>query len=330
MSTPGDDRAWPVRGGLRRAEVWLVGSLAAMIALATLAGGLAGGEAVLGYLARLDAGLLAGLLALSLVNYLARLLRWQLFARALGLHAVGLAEGGLYYVAGFAMGVTPGKIGEALRLWLLRRRAGYRYHRTSAMLVADRLTDMVAMLALCGVGLFAFPDFLWTALPLAVAVAALVAAIAWPAPMLRTIGALYGRVRRWPRLFAGLRRALRHARECITGPTLPLVLVLSLVGWLAEAVALWWLLAALGADVGLLAAIFVFAFATFAGVATMLPGGLGGVEAGMIGLLTLLHVDLATAIVVTVVIRVTTLWFAVGLGFLALPVALRRSATGNG
>lgn len=329
MSTPGEPEATPVAGGVRRAEVWLVGSLVAMVAVATLVAGLAGGEEVLGHLGRIDGGLLAGLLGLSLINYVTRLLRWQLFARALGLHAVGLGEGGLYYVAGFAMGVTPGKMGEALRLWLLRRRAGYRYHRTSAMLVADRLADIVAMLALCGIGLLAFPDYVWTALPLALVVAAVVAAVAWPAPMLGAIGSVYGRIRRWPRLFAGLRHALRHSRRCITGPTLPLVLVLSLVGWLAEALELWWLLAALDADIGVLTAIFVFAFATFAGVATMLPGGLGGVEAGMIGLLALLDVDLPTAIVTTVVIRVTTLWFAVALGFVALPFALRRSGVSN-
>jgi uncharacterized membrane protein YbhN (UPF0104 family) len=43
----------------------------------------------------------------------------------------------------------------------------------------------------------------------------------------------------------------------------------------------------------------------------------------MIGLLSLHGVKLDTAIVATAVVRITTLWFAVLLGMIALPFALR-------
>ncbi len=42
----------------------------------------------------------------------------------------------------------------------------------------------------------------------------------------------------------------------------------------------------------------------------------------MVGLLVAAGVDLNAAIAATAVLRVTTLWFSVGLGFIALPVAL--------
>jgi hypothetical protein len=75
---------------------------------------------------------------LSIVNYIARALRWALFQRRLGIR---LAAGRtlLYYVAGFAMLISPGRIGEALRLWFLQHGHGYRYDRTTAMLIGDRL-----------------------------------------------------------------------------------------------------------------------------------------------------------------------------------------------
>ena len=55
----------------------------------------------------------------------------------------------------------------------------------------------------------------------------------------------------------------------------------------------------------------------------MLPGGLGSAEAVMLGLLTAADIPLPTALAATAIIRVTTLWFAVGIGFVVLPVALR-------
>jgi uncharacterized membrane protein YbhN (UPF0104 family) len=42
-------------------------------------------------------------------------------------------------------------------------------------------------------------------------------------------------------------------------------------------------------------------------------------------LTTTLDVPLDLSVAATAVIRVTTLWFAVALGFLALPVALRKA-----
>ena len=51
---------------------------------------------------------------------------------------------------------TPGKVGEALRLWLLERCHGYRYERTAPLLIGDRLGDAVAITLLCLRGLSAF------------------------------------------------------------------------------------------------------------------------------------------------------------------------------
>ena len=60
---------------------------------------------------RVPLALLPVLLALSLVNYAMRGLRWLIFSRALHL---GVPPGAnlLYYVAGFAMTPTPGKAGR--------------------------------------------------------------------------------------------------------------------------------------------------------------------------------------------------------------------------
>jgi uncharacterized protein (TIRG00374 family) len=45
-----------------------------------------------------------------------------------------------------------------------------------------------------------------------------------------------------------------------------------------------------------------------------MPGGLGGAELAMTGLLSLNNVPLADAIAASLVIRLATLWFAVGIG----------------
>jgi uncharacterized membrane protein YbhN (UPF0104 family) len=308
--------------GLRRAELWVLGAAVVSVGGFVLAALWAGGLEVLVHLGRLSGALLLGLLLLSLLNYGLRLIRWQLFSRRLGLD-VAWPRAALYYVAGFALTVTPGKLGEALRLWLLRRGHGYRYERTAALLVGDRLSDAAATALLCLAGLSAVAGHVGLALALAALVGSATALAFRPGPLLTGLAWTYGRVGRWPRLFARVRTALRQTARLgawsVFGPTL----VLALLGWLAECVALWWLLAVFGAPLAFGQAVFVFALAMLAGGLLMLPGGLGGVEVGMVGLLAALGIELDVAVSATAVVRATTLWFAVGLGFLALPLALR-------
>ncbi len=310
---------------MRRAGRWLVISAVLFVAL-LVAGGIAsgGGHDVLHLLGRLGPASVGALLGLSLLNYAARALRWHLFSRRVGVE-LSLGRDALYFVAGFALTVTPGKLGEALRLWLLRRGHGYRYERTASLLVADRLSDFAGIAFLCVVGAASFADRLAGAVAALLLVAAATVVLLNLRLTLRLVNAAYARVGRWPRLFARLRTMLRALARLASWRVYGLGLVLAVLGWLAEATALHLLLRVLGAHATLMQAVFVFTFSMLVGAVAMLPGGLGGTEVSMAALLVALGVQLDIAIAATAVIRATTLWFAVGLGFLALPLALRAA-----
>jgi uncharacterized protein (TIRG00374 family) len=140
---------------------------------------------------------------------------------------------------------------------------------------------------------------------------------------LRAVLLVYGMVGRWPRLFGAARGVVRKTSRLLDPRIFAVTSAMGVIGWLCEAFALHWLLIDLGADITLQQSIFVFAFAMLVGAVSMLPGGLGGTEATMFALLTLLNVPADTALAATMIIRLTTLWFAVGLGFVALPAAFR-------
>lgn len=318
-SRPGADAPF----AFGRIERWALFSALGFAVVAMLAGFIAGGPDALRHLGRVGPGLVATLLALSLLNYLVRILRWQMFTRASGL-VVPDGANGVYFLAGFAMSATPGKLGEAVRLWFLRRAHDLPYERTAGLMIADRLGDAAAasLLALAGLGgVFAGHG-------LAVAVAALaVAALSgvllaprWSVPLVTRAWQVVGRA---PRLFGSLRRMLQNMGRLGSPPLYLAGLALAIVGWGAEAYGLKLLLDAMGADVGTMQAVFVFCFAMLVGAVAMLPGGLGGTEVSMVGLLVALGVEVDVAIAATAIIRLTTLWFAVLVGFAALPLALR-------
>ncbi|MGQ9368826.1 lysylphosphatidylglycerol synthase transmembrane domain-containing protein [Azospirillum sp. ST 5-10] len=314
------------RAALTRAEHLTVATVAVSVAAFALAGVLAGWDEVVGPVSRLDPAVVGGMLGLSLVNYALRTLRWRLFEERLGIH-VPPVRTALYFAAGFALTATPGKIGEALRLWLLEKRHGVPYTRSAPLLIGDRVADANSVAALCLVGFAVFADQAWIGAVLLAGLVAGNAALMRPAALEALVGVAFRLLgRRGARLFAGARTALRRNVRLFAPRLFLTTLVLGCLGWLAESLAFHWLLTAFGTGTTLAESVFIFAFSMLVGAVSMLPGGLGGTEATMVALLVATGTDPATALAATAVIRLTTLWFAVVVGFAALPFALRGTA----
>lgn len=291
---------------------------------AAVVAGILGGGGMLRHLADVTPGLLGALLALSLVNYAARALRWHLFCRRLGL-TIPFGRSALQYVAGFALTTTPAKMGEALRLWLMARSDGVPYRRSIPLLVADRVVDLCAvgaLLLVSAAGASAHPVLVGVA---AAALAGTLLLGLRPGIGVAAVDALYGLSRRWTRRFAQLRGVARDTAALVSPGIFGAAMLLSVLGWLAECVAFALVLDALGADVGLATAVLAFSASMLAGALSFLPGGLGGAEAAMLVVLAAAGVPMEVAVPATVVIRVATLWFAVALGFAALAPAMRRA-----
>ena len=264
------------------------------------------------------------LLALSLVNYGFRGLRWHMFARRLGL-PTGYVQDMRHFLGGLAMSVTPGRLGELVRMRWLSRETGASFERTAPLMLVDRATDLAAMALILAVAVAFSASGIAGAVP--VTLAALVGAlIATRASLLRAVSdTAYRIVGRWPRLFVRIRNAARSLSH-FSGPfVMTLAALIGALGWLAEGYAFYLLLGWMGADTSLATAVAIFIFSTLAGGLTGAPGGIGGAEAAMVALLTLEGVTPQVSLPATAIIRLTTLWFAIAIGLVVFPLVEKLS-----
>ncbi|MEL7025751.1 MAG: lysylphosphatidylglycerol synthase transmembrane domain-containing protein [Pseudomonadota bacterium] len=294
--------------------------LGGLIALAAATGW----EETLEGLKSITAPQMAILLALSLVNYIFRGLRWYYFARRLEL-PTGFVQDLRHFLGGFAMSVTPGRVGELVRMRWIRRETGWSFERTAPLVLVDRASDLSSMALLLALALAFTTTGIGGAVPVVVLALAASFAITRPKPlrMLATLG--YRATGIASRLFARIRRAAASLEAFKSPFAMTFATILGVIGWAAEAVAFWLLLDWMGADISLGVATAIFIFATLAGGLTGAPGGVGGAEAVMVALLVLEGVPLEIAVPATLIIRVTTLWFAIGIGLLVFPFAERIS-----
>ncbi len=274
-------------------------------------------------------------LLLSSANYLLRFLKWELCLGWLDVRgsgpgdAPGLTRGRslLIYLAGLSMSVTPGKVGEVLRSYLLRLTDGVPFTRTAPIVIADRLSDLVALVVLSALGVSQFREYLPVVLVTLVLVIAGVVVLGTP----RLCRGLLAQLARLP----GLARISARAEALVDSSAALLrlrpLLVLSLIsvlGWGLECVGYWLIVRGLvGAEASLALCTFLWSTTTLIGALSFLPGGLGATEGSLAVLVARLAggVSQAAALATTLLIRACTLWYGELVGGLALAILIRSS-----
>lgn len=274
-------------------------------------------------------------LLLSSANYLLRFLKWELCLAWLdvrGHHpgdAPGLtrARSLLIYLAGLSMSVTPGKVGEVLRSYLLRLTDGVPFTRTAPIVVADRLSDLVALVILSAIGVSQFREYLPVVLVTLVLVIAGVVVLGTPR-LCRGLLALLARLPGLARISARAEALVDSSAALLRLRPLLLLSLLSVLGWGLECVGYWLIVRGLvGADASLALCTFLWSTTTLIGALSFLPGGLGATEGSLAVLVARLAsgVSQAAALATTLLIRACTLWFGELVGGLALAVLIRKA-----
>ncbi len=260
--------------------------------------------------------------ALAAGNYGLRIWRWHYYLRCIGV-SVPLFESSVVFLSGFVMSVTPGKVGEVFKSLLLYESRQISIVRTAPIVIAERLTDLVALVLLTAVGSLAFEHGIAIAGAGAVVVFGMLATFAY-----RPLGELcLGVLSRLP-VLSKVSPKLREAYETLLTMLRPTALLvgtfIAVLAWGLECAALY---AIVHGFAGIVlpwdAAIFAYSASTIIGALAMMPGGLGVTEAGMTGLLQKLGgpaMQPAVATAATILVRLATLWFAVAIGMVALAI----------
>ena len=267
--------------------------------------------------------ILPGLLALSLVNYIVRFLKWHYYLGRLEIE-LGYTDSVLIFLSGLMLSITPGKLGELIKAVLVKMRLGTRVSTVAPVVFAERLTDVMALVIISVLGALGHTGGQHAVLAGALVV---VAGLALVSSRPLVLGLLHRLAHlRWVgRNLERIELMYESAFALVSPVPLAIGTVLSLVAWGAECVAFGWTFAGFGHAVDLGSAAFAYAVSTLVGALSMLPGGLGTTEASLAAFAhRLFGAPEGVAGLAAIIVRLTTLWFAVGLGAVAMLAVSRR------
>ena len=123
----------------------------------------------------------AAALGLALANYVIRFVRWEFYLRR---QAVTVPRGAsaLVFGAGLSLAITPAKVGELVKSYLLRVLHDVPATRTAPIVIAERVTDVIALLALAVAGVAAYGIAVTLVISAVGVIAAGLVLLAWPRP----------------------------------------------------------------------------------------------------------------------------------------------------
>jgi uncharacterized protein (TIRG00374 family) len=194
---------------------------------------------------------------------------------------------------------------------------------TTPAVLAERLTDGLAMALLGGFGLLVFGDR-ELARVVGIAIAGMVAAVVIVQIRPLALFAI-GVGERMPvinRHASSLADFYESSYVLLRPRILIGAVAIGCVSWAMEGLAYYLVVLGVGGDPGLQTAagsLFVFSVAAIVGAVMATPGGLGGTEATLVALSqSVLDLGRAPATAASLIIRLATLWFGVGIGIVCL------------
>ncbi len=266
--------------------------------------------------------------ALAFGNYILRFFKWQYYLKVLEIENVGFVDSFLTFLSGFVLTISPGKVGEVFKSYVLFETHRVPMPKTAPIVVAERITDLIGVIVLIVIGSLGFHGGALVAAIGAGLVATLLAVIA----SRRASFAVIRFVEKLPGPFRKIGPKLEEAYASLTVLVKPKNLVLptllSIAAWSLECFALAVILFGFDAHVPIALSVFFYATSTLAGAIIPVPGGLGVTETGLREqMMTMGHVGEATSTAAMILVRFATLWFAVLVGFAALAIIKRRFPT---
>lgn len=265
------------------------------------------------------------LVGCSMLNYLLRFIRWQMYLSALG-HGLHWGLHLLYYLSAFALTATPAKAGETIRSMLLRPH-GIPYAHSLACFFAERLLDVIVVASLATLTVLVFHQYQSFVYFSMLGLFALLLFIRSPLPQ-RLSRYLLNRipVSRLRRLFEPVPDLLAAVQQFFSWTRLTGGYLIGMLAWGIQGLAFYFILHNLNADISLAVCMGIYAISLLAGAISFIPGGIGSTELAMGLLLASLGVDSSIVVAAPLISRLSTLWFAIFVGLLASSVLTRRQA----
>ena len=244
-------------------------------------------------------------------------LRWNLLLKNSDID-IPLKDNFMIFISGFALGVTPGKVGELIKSQLLKNKFNIPRTKTAPLVIVERFYDFfaIAVISLFGILVFEYSIYIFGILTIGITIFLIVTSS--EKIFLKFLNKIE-KIKFLKNFSNELPKSFNVIQKSTRGKIFPLSIILSVIFWFLDSMIAYLTLLSFGIDIiDYFVLMSIYTSSIILGVISFLPLGIGVVEGSLVGFLSLNGIEFHLATAIVVFIRFFTRWIGVMAGFIGL------------
>ena len=268
------------------------------------------------------------ILLLVTISWIPLIVKWHLLLKKNGIN-IPFRKNILIWLSGSALNATPGQLGGLIKSQLIKTLYDVPRTKTAPVVLVEKFYALTGGIIAGIIGIIILGmDF--NLVLFSIAILSVIFFLIYYRPVFQ-----YGlkRITKF-KFFSKYSDNIADSYEILrnsTGPGIASIcIVLSISYWILVSLAVYLTLLAFGIEgTSFLKTISIYTSSVVIGVISFIPGGLGITEGSLVGLFTLEGIDVSLALILSVIIRLVTLWYSVSIGFIGLKLSGGLSLSKN-
>ena len=257
------------------------------------------------------------IITLVIISWIIVYIRWNILLKIIQVkipHKVNFQ----IFLAGGALGITPGKIGELYKSQILKDKFDIPRSKTAPLFIVEKFFDVTGALVVTSLGIWFIPELGYLSI-IGIISLFFVFRILISKKLFNKVLVFFSKIKYFEKFLEPLASSHEILIQIFKNKKMFFVFLLSIFYWLVIGAAAYFILQGFGiTTIELINVISTYSSSLLIGAISFIPGGIVVAEGSLVGLFSIQGINLADSMVIVVIIRLFTLWFSTIAGFIAL------------
>ena len=257
------------------------------------------------------------ILLLVSISWTPLLVRWQILLKKNDIN-IPIKKSFLLFLGGMSMTITPGHVGELIKSQLIKTIYNIPRTKTAPIIFVEKFYDLTGAIIASIIGIIIL-GMDASLILISVSILIVIIFLIYYRPIFEFILKRVTKTKFFSKYSENISDSYEIVRNSTTPQISSISFGLSVLYWIIISVAVHFILLSFGIEsISILKTISIYSSSVIIGAISFIPGGLGITEGSLIGLFSLEGIDISLALILSVMIRILTMWYSVSIGFICL------------
>ena len=222
------------------------------------------------------------------------------------------------FLSGLAFDITPGKLGALMKSQILKTSFNIPRTKTAPIILVEKVYDLIGAILASIIGIIILGMDVYLII-IAILVLAMVFFFLYYRPASELFFKRVTKTKFFSKYVENISEFDKIVQKSTNVKVATICILLAVTYWFIVSAAVYFTL--IGFDINILdylKVLSIYATSILLGAISFIPGGVGITEGALAGLFTLEGIDVSTALILSVIIRIFVLWYSVSIGFISL------------